>query len=97
MGTSGHRDKARDKVTSPQGWHRKLKQHTIKSYINLKFKMAGWDLQGICEGISSIQACFPCDLGAGSPFAHLGGGLTVLPCIWVVTWELPENLQVLQG
>ena len=42
VGTSGHRDKARDKVTS-QGWRREVKQGKIKSYINLKFKTADWD------------------------------------------------------
>lgn len=29
---------------------RKLKQRTIKSYINLKFKMADWDLQWTIRG-----------------------------------------------
>lgn len=50
VGTSGHGDKAKDKVTSLQGWSRKVKQGIIKSFIKLKFKAADWDLQWTMRG-----------------------------------------------
>lgn len=80
-------------MTSSQGWNRKLKQGTIKSYRILKFKMTDWDLQWTMrgEGINTIQAHLPCNLEAGSPCTGLGSGLTVLPCLWLAAWELPEK------
>lgn len=71
VGTSGHRDKARDKVTS-QGWRRKVKQGTIRSYINPKFKTADWDLQwSVREHQFHPRPTLPYDLGAGSHLAPL--------------------------
>lgn len=55
-------------MTSPQGWDRKLKQGTIKSYINLKFKMTDRDLQWAMRG-HSLHLGLPCwvTLGQGVP------------------------------
>lgn len=68
--TSGHRAKARDKVTSLQGWDRKLKQGTIKSYINLKFKMTDQDLQWAMRG-HSLHLGLPCWVTLGQEIPSL--------------------------
>lgn len=75
-------------MTSSQGWNRKPKQGTIKSYRTLKFKMTDWDLQWTVRGQSinsNMRARLPWNLRAGGPFPGPGSGLTVLACLPVVS------------
>ena len=73
-------------MTSSQGWNRKLKQGTIKSYRNLKFKMTDWDLQWTMrgEGINSIQAHLPRNLGSRESL-HRPGQWADCPSLPVVS------------